>query len=133
MTSVLKHYQYKTVEVYNYHPPLPLPRSDLPEQSLGDCAICMDAIMIENRSRGVSEKEKERRGDAEWDLEGANETSTRERGLGSAGLFGAMQTMARKNYSLAPCQHLFVGFNSLFLIPLRATVLMDCVLPTVAY
>jgi len=106
MTYLLKLYQYKTVELYDYHPPLPLPRSDSAEQSLGDCAICMDAIVIENRTRGASEKE--------WDLEGANETSTRERSLGGAGLFGAMQTMARKNYSLAPCQHLFVRFNSLF-------------------
>ena len=130
MTYLLKLYQYKTVEVYDYHPPLPLPSSDSPEQSLGDCAICMDAIVNENRSRRVSEKEKEKRGDADWDLEGANETSTRERSLGGAGLFGAMQTMARKNYSLAPCQHLFVCFDSLFL---HATVLMDWVLSIVAY
>ena len=121
MTYLLNLYQYKTVEVYNYHPPLPLPHSDAPEQSLGDCAICMDAIVIENRSRRLSEKEKERQGDAEWDLEGANETSTRERSLGGAGLFGAMQTMARKNYSLAPCQHLFVCLIPFFL---RASVLM---------
>lgn len=32
-------------QTYDYHPPLPTPDTEAPEASLGDCAICMDAIL----------------------------------------------------------------------------------------
>ncbi|KZV98735.1 hypothetical protein EXIGLDRAFT_727063 [Exidia glandulosa HHB12029] len=35
-------------DAYDYHPLLPQPDSEAPEQSLGDCSICMDAILLEN-------------------------------------------------------------------------------------
>lgn len=34
-------------DVYDYHPALPMPDPEAPEQSLGDCSICMDAIIME--------------------------------------------------------------------------------------
>jgi len=39
--------RYAAVASYDYHPPLPLPNSESLEKSLGDCAICMDTIMID--------------------------------------------------------------------------------------
>ncbi|KAF5353145.1 hypothetical protein D9758_008759 [Tetrapyrgos nigripes] len=59
-----------TVKTYDYHPPLPLPNPDpeQPEQSLGDCSICMDAIIVHvakdsvvgggERSRSGGEREE---------------------------------------------------------------------------
>ncbi|KAF8909348.1 hypothetical protein CPB84DRAFT_1673542 [Gymnopilus junonius] len=91
---------------YDYHPPIPLPDSEAPEQSLGDCSICMDAIKIDlslrRRSKSFDKRE-------DWAGKGGS-SSTRRGGVSS--VFNAMQigvgtTSARKNYSLAPCHHLF--------------------------
>ncbi|KAG6907134.1 hypothetical protein DXG01_010353 [Tephrocybe rancida] len=82
--------RYVKVKTYDYHPTLPLPDSEAPEQSLGDCAICMDAIIIETRNI-ASEKD--------WD-----EGST---GLLSGFQKGIESSAARRTYSLAPCSHLF--------------------------
>ena len=82
-------------KAYDYHPPLPLPDPEAPEQTLGDCAICMDAIEIDPslRRRNKSSDGKER-GD-----------------LGVMGLAASAHRLgsSRKNYSLAPCHHLFVS------------------------
>ena len=47
---VLTRNQFATTETYNYHPPLPLSVSDpeAPDQSLGGCSICMEAIHAED-------------------------------------------------------------------------------------
>ncbi len=76
-----------TIQTYNYHPPMPLPDPEAPEQSLGDCAICMDAIVVDRSHR--DEK-------SEGSL------------LGKGALWAQG---ARKSYSLAPCHHLFVSFT----------------------
>ncbi|KAK7683355.1 hypothetical protein QCA50_013617 [Cerrena zonata] len=75
---------------YDYHPPIPLPDPEAPEQSLGDCAICMDAIEVDASLRQRS---------------GADD----EKGNGGFGRSGALwaQASVRKSYSLAPCHHLF--------------------------
>ena len=39
--------QVVKVETYDYHPPMPLPDAESPEQYLGDCAICMEAITVD--------------------------------------------------------------------------------------
>lgn len=78
-------------ETYDYHPPMPLPDPESPEQSLGDCAICMDAILVDPSSR------QHRHDDNEKGEKGALH-------LGGS-LFS--QANARKSYSLAPCHHLF--------------------------
>ncbi|KAI0793636.1 hypothetical protein C8Q74DRAFT_1243576 [Fomes fomentarius] len=39
------------VQSYDYHPPLPLPDPEAPDQTLGDCAICMDAIVVDPSAR----------------------------------------------------------------------------------
>jgi hypothetical protein len=74
---------------------MPIADSEAPEQSLGDCSICMDAIMVESpNNRG----EKIQVGDGS---------------MGGGGFFNAMQrgvAGTKKSYSLAPCHHLFVRF-----------------------
>jgi transmembrane E3 ubiquitin-protein ligase len=79
---------------------MPLPDPESPEQSLGDCAICMDAIVLDASSHRRSKSNDD------W----------RDHGIVSAGggLLNAVQmgvgvSGARKNYSLAPCHHLFVS------------------------
>ena len=83
---------------YDYHPPLPLPDSDLPEKSLGDCAICMDIIMVDPSSRRRS-KSSDQRGN--WDDKGPS--------FRKGNSIGVNVTTARNHYSLAPCSHLFVS------------------------
>lgn len=88
---------------------MPLPDSEAPDRSLGDCSICMDAIMLEAPPRrSLSEKAGVDEPGAE--LEGASAGA-------AGGLWDAMQAnvgmkAARKNYSLAPCSHLFVRILS---------------------
>ena len=94
---------------------MPAPDSEAPEQSLGDCAICMDAIKLEPSARRQSDKESS----DEWGRDAIPNTSGR-KNLGSpGGLLSAMHIGidspgTRKIYSLAPCHHLFVSL-SLFL------------------
>ena len=70
------------MQVYDYHQPLPLSVVDpeAPGESLGDCAICMEAIHTDD------EKQLQQ------------VTGGLLRNVG-----------ARRSYSLAPCQHLFVS------------------------
>lgn len=76
------------MQTYDYHPAIPLPDPEAPEQSLGDCAICMDAIQIDAAFRQRPD----------------------EKGEGLARRTGALlMQSARKSYSLAPCHHLFVS------------------------
>ncbi|KAF9461528.1 hypothetical protein BDZ94DRAFT_1196082 [Collybia nuda] len=93
--------RYAVVKIYDYHPPMPIPDSEAPEPSFGDCAICMDAILADPSSRRASDKEYD-----EWSTE-----DTGKRGMGSTGgLLNAMQMgmeSKKKHYSLAPCHHLF--------------------------
>ncbi|KAG5654197.1 hypothetical protein H0H81_006230 [Sphagnurus paluster] len=102
---------------------MPLPDPEAPHQSLGDCAICMDDIVVEARPRsGMSE------GDSflhsGWDAEAG--------GGKNGGLFSAMQmgiegASARKIYSLAPCHHLFHTecLEKVFLVLLISILITD--------
>ena len=90
--------KYAAVTSYDYHPPLPLPDSELPEKSLGDCAICMDTIMVDPSLRRRS-KSSDQRGN--WDDKGPSFMK------GSS--IGVNVTTSRNHYSLAPCSHLFVS------------------------
>ncbi|TFK18973.1 hypothetical protein FA15DRAFT_674849 [Coprinopsis marcescibilis] len=99
--------KFKAAKGYDYHPPMPPLDPEAPEQSLGDCAICMDSILLGPSLRAKSEKHDQgvvSSSNADTDLRGAT-TSRR------TGFFGAMQSVgssnARKSYSLAPCHHLF--------------------------
>ncbi|KAL1942983.1 hypothetical protein VTO73DRAFT_4654 [Trametes versicolor] len=76
---------------HDYHPPMPLPDPEAPEQTLGDCAICMDAILVDPslRRRSKSSDGKERPA------------------IGRAGGILGKVAASRKTYSLAPCHHLF--------------------------
>ena len=97
--------QFVAVKTYDYHPPMHLPDSESPDRSLGDCAICMDTIIIDPPA---GEKETSTSKDAAWT--GAVEGH-------SGGIFGAVHRNVvgtanmRKNYSLAPCHHLFVSLG----------------------
>ncbi|KAF8967642.1 hypothetical protein BDZ97DRAFT_1802585 [Flammula alnicola] len=102
--------RFAHVKAYDYHPPMPmqLPDSESPEQSLGDCAICMDAILIDPSLRRRSKSFDMRE---EWDEKGTS-ASSRKNGKSVDSVLNAMQmgvgaNSARKNYSLAPCSHLF--------------------------
>ena len=82
--------QWVTVSAYNYHPPLPTSDTEAPKQSLGDCAICMEPIIVQH------------------------ETSEPAKGS-SAQLLSSATTSMRKAYAWAPCHHVFVsGVNVLF-------------------
>lgn len=92
-------WQFAKAKTYDYHPPMPAPDSEAPEQSLGDCSICMDTIFVESPNNS---NEKGQTND------GTNTVS--------GGFFSAVQrgvtggaTGAKKSYSLAPCHHLFVS------------------------
>jgi hypothetical protein len=96
--------QFKAVKTYDYHPPMRLPDPESPDRSLGDCAICMDAIVIDPNA---GEKGASTSKEAPW--AGAVEGH-------SGGIFSVVHrnvvgaANVRKNYSLAPCHHLFVSF-----------------------
>lgn len=70
---------------------MPTPDSEAPEQSYGDCAICMDSIAV------PAEQQKRKHVDMNVGIMSAVQL-----GVSASGLGG------RKNYSLAPCHHLFV-------------------------
>jgi transmembrane E3 ubiquitin-protein ligase len=80
-----------TAPVYDYHPPLTAPAdAEAGGKTLGDCAICMDAIVAEE-------------GDGEEDEDGGGTT------VAGAIVGRAKKARARKGYALAPCHHLFVS------------------------
>jgi len=97
--------EFTTVRTYDYHPPMRLPDSESPDRSLGDCAICMDAIIFDPPAgeKGISTSK-----DAAW--AGAVEGH-------SSGIFNVVHRNVvgtanmRKSYSLAPCHHLFVSLG----------------------
>ncbi|KAF9018615.1 hypothetical protein BDZ89DRAFT_1139888 [Hymenopellis radicata] len=101
--------RFATVKLYDYHPILPLPDPEAPEQTLGDCSICMDAIQIDpslvRGRKSIDEKVDT------WDTRGG--TSKRKgKGIHAGALLNAVQVgvgsaVTRKSYSLAPCHHLF--------------------------
>ena len=108
--------QFAETKAYNYHPKMPRPTN--PEQSLGDCAICMEPILLDPPISGRS---------SSFDLEDrcseeGFSVPLLERGTGRSDsssssilnrtmkIFGASKT--KKNYSLAPCCHLFVSCGS---------------------
>ncbi|KAK2463660.1 hypothetical protein APHAL10511_004411 [Amanita phalloides] len=105
---------YTASQGYDYHPPVPLPDSESPDQSMGDCAICMDAIIIESQMSSRHSHSVDEKGARGCSTPGSS-TAKRKgtAGQASAGtLFSAMQrgmgsVSSRKVYSLAPCHHLF--------------------------
>jgi len=93
--------RFVKMQTYDYHPPMPLPDPESPEQSLGDCAICMDAIVLDTSNRRRSKSTDER-----------SDICVKNDRAGGGGLLNAVQmgvgvSGTRKNYCLAPCHHLF--------------------------
>ncbi|KAJ7066593.1 hypothetical protein C8F01DRAFT_1123824 [Mycena amicta] len=91
--------RYAVVKAYDYHPVMPIPDDD-PEsadRTLGDCAICMDAIYVDpslhRRKTSLDDKS----------------AGERRKGRSGGGILNAVQIGAnsRQDYSLAPCHHLF--------------------------
>lgn len=96
---------------YDYHPSIPLPDPEAPEQTLGDCAICMDTIEVDASLRQRSGVDDEKSSS----------------GFGRSGALWA-QAGVRKSYSLAPCHHLFVC-DVYLVVMLRGLLMMyyaDC-------
>ncbi|KAI0060229.1 hypothetical protein BV25DRAFT_1807734 [Artomyces pyxidatus] len=75
--------RYSRRHAYDYHPPLPAPSDPEAHGSLGDCAICMDAIVYD----GDEDEEKHV--------------------TGVLGIHVPVKGNGRRNYSLSPCAHLF--------------------------
>ncbi|KAJ8095115.1 hypothetical protein PM082_010334 [Marasmius tenuissimus] len=110
--------KFAVVKTYDYHPSMPLPDPEAPEQSLGDCAICMDAIRVDPSLRRHSDD-----ADSGWDVKasGTSASTTKRKSsqsgrsgnvIGAGGILDAVQkgvgsAVNRKYYSLAPCHHLF--------------------------
>jgi len=77
-----------TVKVYDYHPPMPTVDTEAPKQSLGDCAICMEPIVVHPESTlGVTKGT-------------------------SAPLITLTSTGIRRLYALAPSHHVFVSHRA---------------------
>ena len=91
--------QWITVKVYDYHPPIPSPDAEAPKQSFGDCAICMEPIVVHPDSQ----------------LGANNDTSSQLLPSTTAGL--------RKVYALAPCHHIFVSLLTVLCIEVWLTQL----------
>lgn len=110
-------------QTYDYHPPLPVPDAEAPEASLGDCAICMDTIRPSRHAHTSSAEEEKglisgvasgSSGRLAQIWNAVNGTA-RERAH-----VVALTGRGRKNYSLAPCHHLFVS------LLLRRTLCIQC-------
>ncbi|KAF5362087.1 hypothetical protein D9756_002441 [Leucocoprinus leucothites] len=107
--------KYQAVKLHDYHPPMPYPDHEAPEKSLGDCSICMDAIYVDSSIRsGVSQETDEKGENKGWAGESGSSGvgGIRRNTVATAsGLLNAMQkgvgASSRKEYSLAPCHHLF--------------------------
>ncbi|EIW79060.1 hypothetical protein CONPUDRAFT_107113 [Coniophora puteana RWD-64-598 SS2] len=100
--------RYAAAHVYDYHPPLPPrpsagdPEAGHTDASLGDCAICMEAIRAEDPRGGTASAGRR----STSSLAGAAAPSGVGAGVGvSMGLLKRVGT--RRHYSLAPCHHLF--------------------------
>jgi len=94
--------RYAAVKVYDYHPVMSTSDDDpeSPVQSLGDCSICMDAIYVDpslRRRTSLDDKTAHK---------GTSKRKTRG-GILNAVQLGVGNATGRKNYSLAPCHHLF--------------------------
>lgn len=113
------------MKTYNYHPALPLPDPEAPEKSLGDCVICLDAILIESPLLRKRKSTDEKHDD--WDTRSITSKRKIPKGIDASGILNAVQAgvgsaVAKKNYSLAPCHHLFVSSLFLFRCEMLITV-----------
>ncbi|ELU40698.1 hypothetical protein AG1IA_05266 [Rhizoctonia solani AG-1 IA] len=72
------------IELYDWHPPIARPDAEAPNRSLGDCAICMDDILLD--SADVSGGAKE-----------------------GASLLAGVGMGPKCVYAIAPCHHMFVS------------------------
>ncbi|EJD07571.1 uncharacterized protein FOMMEDRAFT_115893 [Fomitiporia mediterranea MF3/22] len=114
---------YTPIIQYDYHPYIPLPDEEAPEPSLGDCAICMEAIIVspgaQSRRRSLSEKaasghrrsssvkEREREKERERGMRGILDRIEVATGRNNGVSVGLGGSGARRSYALAPCHHLF--------------------------
>lgn len=102
---------------------MPLPDSEAPEKSLGDCSICMDCIYIDPSLHPKATQEAGKGRNKGWigDSDDGKRTSmsvneiSRNTAASAGSLLSAMQkgvvVSSRREYSLAPCHHLFVSFT----------------------
>ncbi|KAF7770944.1 hypothetical protein Agabi119p4_6918 [Agaricus bisporus var. burnettii] len=94
-------HKYRAVVEHDYHPLLPLPDAEAPEKSLGDCSICMEPIYVNPSLMSKVSQGQESGVDGEGvggGLTGSASGFLMHMGVGGSG---------RKEYSLAPCHHLF--------------------------
>ncbi|CAE6462228.1 unnamed protein product [Rhizoctonia solani] len=70
------------IELYDWHPPIARPDAEAPNRSLGDCAICMDDILLDSPDANGGAKE-------------------------GASLLAGVGMGPKCVYAIAPCQHMF--------------------------
>ncbi|CAE7233909.1 unnamed protein product [Rhizoctonia solani] len=70
------------IELYDWHPPIARPDAEAPNPSLGDCAICMDDIMLDSPDASGGTKE-------------------------GSSLLAGVGMGTKCVYAIAPCQHMF--------------------------
>lgn len=104
---------------------MPIPDAESPEKSLGDCAICMDSIIVDTPHRHRSKSTDER-----GDYAIKNERTSAGGGLLNAVQMGVSASNGRKNYSLAPCHHLFVSYLVYRIGTKKKTYQLVCLLST---
>jgi hypothetical protein len=88
------------VQTYDYHPPIPIADPESPDHSLGNCAICMDAIRVDRPRRQTTSNDGIELMERGGKNMGGGLLDAVQKGVGAA---------VRRNYSLAPCHHLFVS------------------------
>ncbi|KAG8729043.1 hypothetical protein FRC11_009636, partial [Ceratobasidium sp. 423] len=79
--SFLPNVSLVEIELYDWHPPIARPDAEAPNPSLGDCAICMDDILLDSP-------------DASGGKEGAS-------------LLAGVGMGTKCVYAVAPCHHMF--------------------------
>ncbi|THH03274.1 hypothetical protein EW145_g6386 [Phellinidium pouzarii] len=120
---------YSPPSQYDYHPYIPPPDAEAPEPSLGDCAICMEAILVQpdvhlrrrslsgrslsGRRRSNSVKEREKEKERETGMRGILDRIEASTGRSTSVAAGIGGSASKRAYALAPCHHLFVSASSL--------------------
>ncbi|KAJ7581470.1 hypothetical protein C8J56DRAFT_960123 [Mycena floridula] len=100
--------RYAMVKPHDYHPVLPLPDPESAEKSLGDCAICMEAV------RPTDSLTRQEKNSEDWEAKatGTADSLEKKRKPSSVGVMdttasGLFTAVTRQSYSLSPCHHLF--------------------------
>ncbi|KAJ7600142.1 hypothetical protein C8J56DRAFT_767481 [Mycena floridula] len=99
--------RFAFVTPHDYHPLLPQPDPEGPEQSFGGCVICMSAIYATDTLERLGKNNDQ------WKVKYTGSRKRGNRDIDHEIMFehDLFKATARKSYSLSPCHHLFVGVS----------------------